>query len=205
MGRRPKWQLTEERRQALLERYGRGETAWELLGLPVFRPLPGEPPLRQKTLYEWAYRLGLSGDAPPRWSANDDMHVEDHYGKKPTGWIARHLKRSDRAVEERAHKLNLEQAYYTVSDLAANLGIGQEQVRRWESQREHKLRASAGPHRFTREDLGNFFLSNEMEWYRVVRNSQLRHLLIAEWIKAVRDPRMRRSPAPRPAPKGKAS
>jgi hypothetical protein len=191
------YQLTEERRRLLLRHYGHMNT-WDLLRLPAFHSLPGEPRLLPKTLYNWAYRLGVSGDAPARWTEADELLLEENWTTKPKGWIARKLKRSEPAVKERARKLNLEQGYYTPQDVSANLGIGVRVVLRWEA--EGLLKADAGPHKYTRGNLADMFIDCPFELFRLgVYRSSIRVLWMDE-VKAIRIRSRKRQ-----SPKGKAS
>lgn len=53
------------------------------------------------------------------WSAGDDRRMQQHYPHKPTQWLATHLRRSVRAVYERANSLGLRKSAAFLSSAAS--------------------------------------------------------------------------------------
>lgn len=156
MGRPPKYPLTLQRRNILLERYdSRPATIKALMAeLEVPRPI----------LYRWARELGLTRQHADPWTPEEDTYLEEYGGRVSWTVMQRRLGRSCESIKYRmayigATKL---QAGYTAKSLAEALGCSEHVVGTWLAR--GLLRGTKRKSERTEAQGGDFWLITEQQF-----------------------------------------
>jgi hypothetical protein len=124
-GRQQKYFLDEPGRRLLLAKYdGRTETIDELaerLHVPRW------------VVMRWARGLGLTRRKEPPWTREEMNYLESYLYKTSIASIAKHLGRTQTAVQSKAKRLgiNKHQEGYTMSGICQGFGCDTKTVKKW--------------------------------------------------------------------------